>query len=156
MEAPGRGVDMAVQVLTTGYWPAYPPMEVPIPPELVCHREHFNSYYAVKYQGRRLMWQYSLAHCIVRARFPLGRKELDVSLFQTLVLQCFNGADNLSFKDVKERTGIEDGELRRTLQSLACGKVGYRLPPSCCPSAHLWRRCAAPDPVVSVATRSGC
>ncbi|MBA0598193.1 hypothetical protein Gorai_007968, partial [Gossypium raimondii] len=29
----------------------------------------------------------------------------------------------LSFQDIKDSTGIEDKELRRTLQSLACGKV---------------------------------
>jgi cullin 4 len=35
----------------------------------------------------------------------------------------FNDAKKLSFLDIKESTGIEDKELRRTLQSLACGKV---------------------------------
>lgn len=35
----------------------------------------------------------------------------------------FNDAQKLSFLDIKESTGIEDKELRRTLQSLACGKV---------------------------------
>jgi cullin-4 len=35
----------------------------------------------------------------------------------------FNDAQKLSFIDIKESTGIEDKELRRTLQSLACGKV---------------------------------
>nr|ACF79942.1 unknown [Zea mays] len=35
----------------------------------------------------------------------------------------FNDAQKLSFLDIKDSTGIEDKELRRTLQSLACGKV---------------------------------
>lgn len=35
----------------------------------------------------------------------------------------FNDAQKLSFEDIRESTGIEDKELRRTLQSLACGKV---------------------------------
>lgn len=35
----------------------------------------------------------------------------------------FNDAERLSFQDIKDSTGIEDKELRRTLQSLACGKV---------------------------------
>ena len=34
----------------------------------------------------------------------------------------FNDADALSFEDIKAASGIEDRELRRTLQSLACGK----------------------------------
>ena len=42
---------------------------------------------------------------------------------QTVVLMLFNDAEKLSFQDIRESTGIEDKELRRTLQSLACGKV---------------------------------
>ena len=35
----------------------------------------------------------------------------------------FNDVDTLGFAEIAEATGIEDKELRRTLQSLACGKV---------------------------------
>lgn len=35
----------------------------------------------------------------------------------------FNDAHTLSFQEIKDTTAIEDKELRRTLQSLACGKV---------------------------------
>ncbi|ERE64076.1 cullin-4B-like protein [Cricetulus griseus] len=52
-----------------------------------------------------------------------GKKELQVSLFQTLVLLMFNEGEEFSLEDIKQATGIEDGELRRTLQSLACGKA---------------------------------
>ncbi|KAI4312357.1 hypothetical protein MLD38_037174 [Melastoma candidum] len=45
-----------------------------------------------------------------------------INLRQTVVLMLFNDAEKLSFQDNKESTGIEDNELRRTLQSLACGK----------------------------------
>jgi len=56
--------------------------------------------------------------------FPSGRKELDVSFFQALVLLLFNdGHDALPLEAIRDRTAIEDGELRRTLQSLACGQV---------------------------------
>ena len=53
-----------------------------------------------------------------------GNKELQVSLFQALVLLLFED-DNieLSLEEIRNRTAIEDCELRRTLQSLACGKV---------------------------------
>jgi len=69
------------------------------------------------------MWQNSLGHCVLKAEFPKGRKELAVSLFQTVVLMLFNDTQRLSLQDIKDATGIEDKELRRTLQSLACGKV---------------------------------
>lgn len=55
-------------------------------------------------------------------------------VLQTVVLMLFNDAERLSFQDIKDATGIEDKELRRTLQSLACGKV--RVLQKVC--AHLW------------------
>eukprot|EP00906_Rhabdomonas_costata_P031808 RCo044881 len=117
-------VELNVYVLTTGYWPNYPVCEVKLPKELSEHQEVFKSFYLSRYQGRRLLWQPNLAQCIVRGNFPLaGRRELSVSLFQALVLLLFNDADELSFAEIKEATGIEDSELQRTLQSLALGLV---------------------------------
>ncbi|KAK4271848.1 hypothetical protein QN277_020479 [Acacia crassicarpa] len=117
------GIEMSVHVLTTGYWPTYPPMDVRLPHELNVYQDIFREFYLSKYSGRRLMWQNSLGHCVLKAEFPKGKKELAVSLFQTVVLMLFNDAERLSFQDIKDATGIEDKELRRTLQSLACGKV---------------------------------
>uniref|UniRef100_A0A7N0ZRY4 Cullin-4 n=1 Tax=Kalanchoe fedtschenkoi TaxID=63787 RepID=A0A7N0ZRY4_KALFE len=117
------GIEMSVHVLTTGYWPTYPPMDVKLPHELTIYQDIFKEFYLSKYNGRRLMWQNSLGHCVLKADFPKGKKELAVSLFQAVVLMLFNDADKLSFQDIKDSTGIEDKELRRTLQSLACGKV---------------------------------
>ncbi|KAL3624802.1 Cullin-4 [Castilleja foliolosa] len=116
------GIEMSVHVLTTGYWPTYPPMNVRLPHELNVYQDIFKEFYLSKYSGRRLMWQNSLGHCVLKTEFPKGKKELAVSLFQTVVLMLFNDAQKLSFQDIKESTGIEDKELRRTLQSLACGK----------------------------------
>ena len=68
-------------------------------------------------------------------------KEFHVSLYQALVLLLFNQHKDLSYKDIQEQTKIrlylfilyseilfcwnfvEDSELQRTLQSLACGKI---------------------------------
>ncbi|KAF9672540.1 hypothetical protein SADUNF_Sadunf11G0052800 [Salix dunnii] len=125
------GIEMSVHVLTTGlvldpfslYWPTYPPMDVRLPHELNVYQDIFKEFYLSKYSGRRLMWQNSLGHCVLKAEFPKGKKELAVSLFQTVVLMLFNDAQKLSLQDIKDSTGIEDKELRRTLQSLACGRV---------------------------------
>ncbi|KAG5515816.1 hypothetical protein RHGRI_036759 [Rhododendron griersonianum] len=117
------GIELSVHVLTTGYWPTYPPMDIRLPHELNVYQDIFKEFYLSKYSGRRLMWQNSLGHCVLKAEYPKGKKELAVSLFQTVVLMLFNDAQKLSFQDIKDSTGIEDKELRRTLQSLACGKV---------------------------------
>ncbi|KAH7426377.1 hypothetical protein KP509_11G098900 [Ceratopteris richardii] len=98
-------------------------MEVQLPHDLNIYQDIFKEFYLSKHSGRRLMWQNSLGQCVLKADYPKGKKELSVSLFQTVVLMLFNSSDRLTFQEIKDTTGIEDKELRRTLQSLACGKV---------------------------------
>ncbi|KAJ8309854.1 hypothetical protein KUTeg_011719 [Tegillarca granosa] len=107
IDAPGN-IDLTVNILTMGYWPTYTPMEVHLPVEMVKFQEIFKKFYLGKHSGRKLQWQSTLGHCVLKSHFSGGKKELQVSLFQTLCLLLFND---------------EDGELRRTLQSLACGKA---------------------------------
>ncbi|KAJ1531537.1 hypothetical protein ONE63_000212 [Megalurothrips usitatus] len=118
-----NNIDLTVSILTMGYWPTYVAMDVTLPAEMVQYQTLFNKFYLGKHSGRKLQWQPTLGHCLLKADFPQGRKELQVSLFQALVLLLFNKADNITFEEVKAATNIEDGELRRTLQSLACGKA---------------------------------
>ncbi|KAF4527830.1 hypothetical protein B566_EDAN016314 [Ephemera danica] len=122
-QPPIANIDLTVSILTMGYWPSYPLLEVTLPIEMVQYQEIFNRFYLGKHSGRKLQWQPTLGHCVLKADFPQGRKELQVSLFQGLVLLLFNASDDLTFEDIKASTNIEDGELRRTLQSLACGKA---------------------------------
>uniref|UniRef100_A0A8D0MF29 Cullin 4A n=1 Tax=Sus scrofa TaxID=9823 RepID=A0A8D0MF29_PIG len=99
-------IDLTVNILTMGYWPTYTPMDVHLTPEV------------------------SVLSATARTRLTggasallQGKKEFQVSLFQTLVLLMFNEGDGFGFEEIKAATGIEDSELRRTLQSLACGKA---------------------------------
>ena len=121
-----KDIQLSVHVLTQGYWPTYPPVEVCLPEEVLRLQGVFNDYYTKKHNGRRLQWHPYLGHCTLLANFPLGRKELNVSLNQAIVLLLFNddlGAEgSLGYKSILSATGIEDKELKLTLQSLACGK----------------------------------
>jgi cullin 4 len=125
-------VECHFQVLNAGFWPTCSPVTVNLPRELSVPRDHFVDFYSERYQGRRLIWNQALDRCMVTARFPRGKKELDITLFQTAVLLCFNtsvasGAKGLSIEDISAETKLEIGELKRTLQSLACGVVGTRV-----------------------------
>ncbi|XP_061581655.1 cullin-4B isoform X1 [Cololabis saira] len=119
---PGN-IELTVNILTMGYWPTYVPMEVHLPAEMVRLQEIFKTFYLGKHSGRKLQWQSTLGHCVLKAEFKEGKKELQVSLFQTLVLLMFNEGEEFTLEEIKLATGIEDSELRRTLQSLACGKA---------------------------------
>lgn len=121
-KAPGN-IDLTVNILTMGYWPTYPVVDVNLPEEMVKYQDIFSKFYLGKHSGRKLQWQPTLGHCVLKAEFSNGLKELQVSLFQGLVLLMFNDGDKFQFEEIRDATKIEDGELRRTLQSLACGKA---------------------------------
>uniref|UniRef100_A0A671KLC1 Cullin-4A n=1 Tax=Sinocyclocheilus anshuiensis TaxID=1608454 RepID=A0A671KLC1_9TELE len=91
--------------------------------QMVKLQEVFKLFYLGKHSGRKLQWQPTLGHAVLKTEFKEGKKELQVSLFQTLVLLMFNESDECSVEEIRAATGIEDGELKRTLQSLACGKA---------------------------------
>uniref|UniRef100_A0A673LUP7 Cullin-4B n=1 Tax=Sinocyclocheilus rhinocerous TaxID=307959 RepID=A0A673LUP7_9TELE len=110
---PGN-IELTVNILTMGYWPTYVPMEVHLPAEMVRLQEIFKTFYLGKHSGRKLQWQSTLGHCVLKAEF----KEVTHVLFRKVQL-----GEEFSLEDIKLATGIEDGELRRTLQSLACGKA---------------------------------
>ncbi|KPJ10236.1 Cullin-4A [Papilio machaon] len=108
------GLELSVYILTMGFWPTYPAGEVRLPAELTRHQDHFAKFYLAKHSGRKLQWQATLGHCVLRAHFAQGKKELQVSLFQALVLLLFNDGDNLSFEDIKTATNIESEEQKAT------------------------------------------
>jgi cullin 4 len=119
-------VDLQVSILSSAAWPTYPDVQLSLPPEVLQQIEHFDRYYRNKHTGRTLTWKHNLAHCVVKAKFDRGTKELLVSAFQAVVLVLFNspGVDGfLSYDQISSATGLSGGELERTLQSLACGKV---------------------------------
>uniref|UniRef100_A0A8C5QK06 Cullin family profile domain-containing protein n=1 Tax=Leptobrachium leishanense TaxID=445787 RepID=A0A8C5QK06_9ANUR len=109
-------IDLTVNILTMGYWPT-------VTVKMIKLQEIFKTFYLGKHSGRRLQWQSTLGHAVLKADFKDEKKELQVSLFQTLVLLMFNEGDEFSLEDIKMAIAIEGSELRRTLQSLACGKA---------------------------------
>lgn len=118
-------LDLNVSVLSAAAWPSYPETRVNIPPEVAKNIESFDHFYTSKHTGRRLTWKHALSHCVIKAKFNKGYKELLVSAFQAVVLVLFNEidpSDSLSYTTLQISTGLVDIELQRTLQSLACAK----------------------------------
>lgn len=130
LEGNGDAFELSVNVLTQAHWPTYPRIDVIIPPELTKATETFQSFYEGRSQGRKLQWAHSLGTTSLIAQFgKAGEKELLVSTFQTVVLLLFNNIGNgkLSYSQIQEQTGLEEKELKRTLQSLACGQIPTRV-----------------------------
>jgi cullin-4 len=109
----------------------------------------YSDYYKSKHSGYVLDWNHGLGTMILRARFRSGLKELSVSMYQGIALLLFSTSIEISFRDIREQTNmskdnvctagyvlnipllLDHDELRRTLQSLACGKkkVLKKIPP---------------------------
>lgn len=128
LEADGNdkgGVDLSVSVLSQAAWPTYPDVKMLIPEDVAKKIDQYDTFYKKKHTGRKLFWKHSLAHCIVKGYFKGGQKELAVSALQASVLMLFNQAPDgiLSYDQISTATNLTGGELERTLQSLACGKV---------------------------------
>lgn len=121
-------VDLTVNVLSASAWPSYPDSAIEIPSNIQGAMTGFEAHYKSKHTGRRLAWKHGLAHCQLRSTFPKGNKEIVVSAFQAIVLLHFNDRDAgepVSYAEIQAATNLDDTELQRTLQSLACAR--YRV-----------------------------
>ncbi|ANB13930.1 cullin CUL3 [Sugiyamaella lignohabitans] len=125
-----KSIAFNANILTQGHWPTLPETKIVLPPALVEYEKEFEKYYLAGKARRKLSWQHGLGNCIVKANFPRGTKELVLNLIQAVVLLQFNTFkdgvttdEQVSYSQMKQSTQLDDSTLRRTLQSLACGKV---------------------------------
>ena len=118
-----KGIEMHVNVITSGSWPQYSTIDVKLPEQLAMLQENFQEFYLNKHSGRKLTWQNSQGQCVVKAQFASGPKELFVTLFSCVVLMLFNAKPKLTYKEIAAESGLEEKQLKHTLQSLACGKT---------------------------------
>ncbi|KAI0180138.1 Cullin-domain-containing protein [Hypoxylon sp. FL1284] len=121
-------LDLGVSILSAAAWPSYPDTQLSLPDDVATQIERFEAYYGNMHTGRRLNWKHSLAHCVVKARFNKGPKELLVSAYQAVVLTLFNQIESdpdgfLAYQQIADSSGLSGPDLDRTLQSLACGKT---------------------------------
>ncbi|KAL8843212.1 MAG: hypothetical protein Q9176_002165 [Flavoplaca citrina] len=121
-------IDLTVSVLSSSAWPSYPEITLNIPRNVQQAATLFEEHYKQRHSGRKLEWKHSQAHCQLKAVLPKGVKEFVVSSLQAVILLLFSNPssnDELSYVQIQAETGLDDIQLKRTLQSLACGQ--YRV-----------------------------
>eukprot|EP00590_Aulacoseira_subarctica_P003713 CAMPEP_0172414624 /NCGR_PEP_ID=MMETSP1064-20121228/1267_1 /TAXON_ID=202472 /ORGANISM="Aulacoseira subarctica , Strain CCAP 1002/5" /LENGTH=805 /DNA_ID=CAMNT_0013151379 /DNA_START=42 /DNA_END=2459 /DNA_ORIENTATION=- len=127
-EGEGKGLDLEVDVLTTGYWPSQSVPPCILPAQVNEATRKFSAYYLQKHTGRKLSWQTSTGSAEVRATFgdvgKYRRHDLLVTTYQMCILELFNSSENdtLTLAEIKSKTNIPDAELRRHLISLCTPK----------------------------------
>mmetsp|Transcript_133 Transcript_133/g.406 ORF Transcript_133/g.406 Transcript_133/m.406 type:complete len:742 (+) Transcript_133:275-2500(+) len=116
------GLDLQVNVLTTGFWPTYKQADLVLPAEMVKCVEIFKEYYEEKTKHRKLAWIYSLGTCHLKGKFGSRWMELMISTYQAAVLLLFNHSKSLTYEEIKSQLNLPDEDIVRSLHSLACAK----------------------------------
>lgn len=117
-------VDMAVQVLTTGFWPTYKAIDLDLPEEMEQGVQIFRDFYTHTTQNRKLTWMYILGSCTVKARYSKKTYDFILNTLQAAILLIFNQSENeeMTYKDIKRTLSLQDEDATKTLYSLACGR----------------------------------
>ncbi|KAG8876272.1 Cullin-3 [Tulasnella sp. 332] len=119
-------LDLTVSVLTSTFWPmALTAAPCTLSPELTVACKTYERFYLSRHSGRRLTWQPNMGSADVRVQFNTKTHDLNVSTYALVVLLLFENlteGDILAYDELKQASSIEDVELKRTLQSLACAK----------------------------------
>jgi cullin 3 len=120
-------LDINVTVMTSTFWPmSRVPVPCAFPPLLAEASKSFEQFYLSRHSGRKLTWQPSFGNADVRVAFKERKYDLNVSSLALVILLLFEDlgeGESLTYDKVKSVTKIPDSELRRNLQSLACGKL---------------------------------
>ncbi|RUS17941.1 Cullin [Endogone sp. FLAS-F59071] len=120
-------IDLGVTVLTSTFWPmngSTSPHCI-FPSELTHAYQTFEKFYFGRHSGRRLTWQPNMGTADIKAQFKAKKHDINVSTYGMVILLLFNDLPEdkfLTVKDIQDQTDINDADLRRTLQSLACAK----------------------------------
>ncbi|KAG5644385.1 hypothetical protein DXG03_008613 [Asterophora parasitica] len=119
-------IDLEVTVMTSTFWPmSHSASPCTFTPELIKTCKSFEQFYLSRHSGRRLTWQPSLGNADVRVAFNAANIELNVSTFALVILLQFQELPDdsfLTYSELQQATSIEEHELQRNLQSLACAK----------------------------------
>jgi len=117
------GIDLCVNVLTTGYWPTQNAEALPLPPTVQSACEVFKDFYLKKHNTRRLEFQTHMGHVDLRLHMPKKRYNLNVPVNMMVILMLFNTVDKLGYQEIANATKIPRNDLDRALLSLSLGKL---------------------------------
>ncbi|KIM39866.1 hypothetical protein M413DRAFT_19621 [Hebeloma cylindrosporum] len=119
-------IELNITIMTSNAWPmTHSLSKCTLPTEMSKACKSFEQFYLSRHQGRCLTWQLSLGNADVIVRFKTRTHELNVSTFALVILLLFENLgddDFLSYSDIRQATIIDEVELKRHLQSLACAK----------------------------------
>ncbi|EGG11016.1 uncharacterized protein MELLADRAFT_42064 [Melampsora larici-populina 98AG31] len=127
---PAVPLDLVVTVGSSSMWPMSQgnnQMKTPciLPKLLDDSIKLYERFYSTRHSGRRLTWHTELGSLEIKIKFNKSTHELSLSTLAGVVVLLFDGVDEsrkFTYPEIQEATGMSDGDLKRTLQSLSCAK----------------------------------
>ncbi|CAI2383746.1 unnamed protein product [Moneuplotes crassus] len=118
-----RGVDINVDILTSGMWPEKTAYSCKLPPELSVCSQKFSLFYKEKNGGRNLKWLYGSCNAVINTLLFNKTYTLTVTCYQAVILCLFNEHERLTVAQVKEMSCLPEEELVRQLKQLCNPKM---------------------------------
>uniref|UniRef100_A0A1B0BRT5 Cullin family profile domain-containing protein n=1 Tax=Glossina palpalis gambiensis TaxID=67801 RepID=A0A1B0BRT5_9MUSC len=140
------GVDLTVDVLTSGFWPTTTSSEIKcnIAAEPFKAFEIFKNFFLTTRARRKLTLQPHMGSALISAEFYGPQVESDryeseailktkhkyilvASTYQMCILMLFNDYNVMSCEEIQKKTDLPESELHAALQSLSMGKLSQRI-----------------------------
>lgn len=115
-------IDFNTTVISSGIWPHPENVNAQVPSIVAVMETAYLKYYDEKHDGRILTWNHALGSVILKADFPQGSKELQLSIPQALILMAFSDEDRLTCSIIQKKTALSEHELQEALISLSEGR----------------------------------
>ncbi len=118
-------------VFSAGNWPRLPnPTTAILPKDLSDIYQQFNEYYEeLNTQTRKLVWIHTYGSILIHMNMPNNSKTYKITMapIQYIVFSLYNdeSVNTLTFDEIKSRTNMPVGYLKRVLHSLSMSK--YKL-----------------------------
>jgi cullin 3 len=122
------GLDLAVNVCSSGYWPTTANIPYHLPADLSAACDKFKRFYLNQHNGHKLIWHMDKGRAEVLVHFgPKVSRTLVGTTYQMMILLVFNNAKRVTFRQILDITGIPKSEISHHLLSLVHPKVAIVL-----------------------------
>lgn len=126
---PSDKAELNVNVLTASYWPMPAQVNTATLPDVMTRmQQQYERFYLQRHSGRRMLWQVTQGTVDMKVEYQERKYDVNVSTLGAIVLLLFDDVEDgkwLKYSDILSTTNIPENELKRNLQTLACGK--YKL-----------------------------
>lgn len=119
---PPMNLSFSPQILTTGFWPTYPSVEVVIPENMTKCLDMFKEWHDVTHTKRKLTWVHSLGNATVRATFGKKSYDFQVTTLQAVALNAFNDGATYGLEELQKSLNLDLETLKPLMHSLSCGR----------------------------------